>query len=267
VSDLYWMVTNFNRDATRSWKQPDKEDGTHPNLHITAFSKCEVDRSTLALYYSSNLVSWMLAGMVDYHLNLGRHFAYPHMMVDGQDLLIVTRAAFAPWAKNADAPLNTYYNNHNSNTIAFHRVRNFRHYANVEWAAFEGKYSQHPRRTSMKDEVEQAEGGSSFTQEVAKRQAAEAAAAAADAAARGGSDQQQQQQEQVAEQKAQQAEAQQAGQPKDEQQQKPPAAEQKAGGTVNQQQEQEQQKQPAQPAGQPAGEAAAGDERYDQPYR
>lgn len=25
----------------------------------------------------------MLAGMVDYHLNLGRHFAYPHMMVDG----------------------------------------------------------------------------------------------------------------------------------------------------------------------------------------
>lgn len=140
----------------------------------------------------------MLAGMVDYHLNLGRHFAYPHMMVDGawpwpplalrpqlwvglphtkkplttlaaapsrpllaacggcdrssdkrllapkwapppppplahprthppgrmaagQDLLIVTRAAFAPWAKNSDAPLNTYYNNHNSNTIAFHR--------------------------------------------------------------------------------------------------------------------------------------------------
>lgn len=31
----------------------------------------------------SNLVSWMLAGMVDYHLNLGRHFAYPHMLIDG----------------------------------------------------------------------------------------------------------------------------------------------------------------------------------------
>lgn len=39
----------------------------------------------------------------------------------GRDLLVVTRAAFAPWAKDADAPLNSYYNNHNSNTVAFHR--------------------------------------------------------------------------------------------------------------------------------------------------
>jgi hypothetical protein len=39
----------------------------------------------------------------------------------GTDLLIVSRAAFAPWARNADAPLNEYYNNHNSNTVAFHR--------------------------------------------------------------------------------------------------------------------------------------------------
>lgn len=31
----------------------------------------------------SNMVSWMLAGMVDYHINLGRHFAYPHMIIDG----------------------------------------------------------------------------------------------------------------------------------------------------------------------------------------
>jgi hypothetical protein len=29
-------------------------------------------------------VSWVLAGMVDYHINLGRHFAYPHMLVDGE---------------------------------------------------------------------------------------------------------------------------------------------------------------------------------------
>lgn len=263
-SDLYWMVTNFNRDANRNWKQPAKEDGTHPNLHITAFSKCEVDRSTLALYYSSNLVSWMLAGMVDYHLNLGRHFAYPHMLIDGRDLLVVTRAAFAPWAKDADAPLNSYYNNHNSNTVAFHRVRNFRHYANIEWAAFEGQYSKHPRRTSMKDEVEQAEGGTSFTKEVAKRQAAEAAAAAADAAARGGAEQQQQQPPRPAEQKAQ---PQAAGQPKEEQQ-KPPAAEVAAGDANQRQQQQQGAKQPAPPAGQPALQAPAGEEGYeDQPYR
>ena len=28
-------------------------------------------------------VSWTMAGMVDYHVSFGRHFAYPHMLVDG----------------------------------------------------------------------------------------------------------------------------------------------------------------------------------------
>ncbi len=142
VSDLYWMVSNVNRDATRNWKQPDAPDQHNPQLHITLFrcagsplrcrgavcnrlalaislcgaphdlhssyhvhawqcnlwhhahplrgmtltthrSKCEVDRSSLGLFYSPNLVSWVLAGMVDYHISLGRHFAYPHMLVDG----------------------------------------------------------------------------------------------------------------------------------------------------------------------------------------
>ena len=50
---------------------------------------------------------------------------WPHLrlpaLLAGRDLLIVSRAAFAPWARSADAPLNEFYNNHNSNTIAFHR--------------------------------------------------------------------------------------------------------------------------------------------------
>ena len=33
----------------------------------------------------------------------------------------MSRAAFAPWARSDSTPLNEYYNNHNSNTIAFHR--------------------------------------------------------------------------------------------------------------------------------------------------
>lgn len=32
-------------------------------------------------------------------------------------------------------------------------VRNFRHYANEEWATYQGPYSASPRRTAMKDEV------------------------------------------------------------------------------------------------------------------
>ncbi|EFN53516.1 expressed protein [Chlorella variabilis] len=108
---------------------------------------------------------------------------------DGRDLLVVSRAAFAPWARDSDAVLNDYYNNHNSNTIAFHRVKNFRHYANVEWVRYQGPYSRYPRRTAMKDEVESAEA-KAFAAGVAERQKAADAAAAADAKAKaaGGGD-------------------------------------------------------------------------------
>jgi hypothetical protein len=165
-------------------------------------------------------------------------------------LLVVSRAAFAPWARDADAPLNDYYNNHNSNTIAFHRcvwmggvggwgggleggsacdhhqqpprravcgsecrspkqptssflsrapsffprVKNFRHFANIEWVRYQGPYSRFPRRTAMKDEVESAEG-KAFVAGVAEAQKAADEAAAKDAAAsqagKGGEQQQQ----------------------------------------------------------------------------
>ena len=36
-SDLYWMVSNVNRDSNRKWKQPERPDSTNPSLHITAF--------------------------------------------------------------------------------------------------------------------------------------------------------------------------------------------------------------------------------------
>ena len=37
VSDLYWMVSNINRDSNRDWKQPDQENGLEPELQITTF--------------------------------------------------------------------------------------------------------------------------------------------------------------------------------------------------------------------------------------
>lgn len=175
---------------------------THPQTHIStrvhAKPHTHAPPPACPPWCRSNLISWVFAGMVDYHISLGRHFAYPHMLVDGEpavnlaalpaarrtlpafhgrktsrvgellmgghdaraardgaascckkqlpawlgrrawshrhrpasapplpapgrDLLVVSRAAFAPWARDADAPLNDYYNNHNSNTIAFHR--------------------------------------------------------------------------------------------------------------------------------------------------
>ncbi|KDD75839.1 hypothetical protein H632_c476p1, partial [Helicosporidium sp. ATCC 50920] len=153
ASDLYWMASNVNRDAARRWRNPPAEEqALHPALHITPFSKCEVDRSTLALFYSPNLFNWQPAGVVDYHQALHRHFTYPHMIVDGEDLLIVSRASFAPWARD-DSELNAFYNNHNSNSISFHRVRNFRRLANAAWALEQGVYSQHPRANGPVIEV------------------------------------------------------------------------------------------------------------------
>jgi hypothetical protein len=64
-----------------------------PRLEMPLNSSCEIDRSTLALHYSPDLAHWTEAGLVDYTLALHRHVTYPSMLVDGDDLLVVARAA------------------------------------------------------------------------------------------------------------------------------------------------------------------------------
>jgi len=148
VTDLYWMASNMNRDSTRVWRQPWQK--TLKKLHITPFSHCEVDRTTMGLFYSGNAVDWWTAGVIDYHLDFAAHFTYPHMIVNdnglGPDLLVVMRATAPP--ANASSPTAGFYNNHNSNAISFHRVRNFRQLANVQWATWEGEYTLRPRAMS-----------------------------------------------------------------------------------------------------------------------
>jgi len=134
VTDIYWYVNNINRDSLRNWR-------AGSGLHVTPHSLCEVDRSTLGLFFSGNAVDWMFAGIVDYSLAFHRHFTYPHMIVDGEDLLITSRATIDDFAPKL-------YNNHNSNSIVFHRVRNFRRLANLEWVKYmdpEHTLEQHRR--------------------------------------------------------------------------------------------------------------------------
>jgi hypothetical protein len=64
-----------------------------PLLAVLANTTCEVDRSTLALFYSRNLLDWSEAGLVDYTLAFHRHFSYPNALIDGRDLLVVSRAS------------------------------------------------------------------------------------------------------------------------------------------------------------------------------
>lgn len=144
VTDLYWMASNMNRDSTRVWRQP-WQTGTK-KLHITPFSSCEVDRTTMGLFYSGNAFDWWTAGIIDYHLDFADHFTYPHMVIAGEDLLVVMRATAPPSQPSSTTA--AWYNNHNSNAVSFHRVTDFRRLANVQWATWEGEYSQRPRSTS-----------------------------------------------------------------------------------------------------------------------
>jgi hypothetical protein len=146
-TDLYWMATNVNRDATRGWKQPDQPNDMNPSLQIGPSSACQVDRTTLGLFYSTNLFNWITAGVVDYHITFGRHFSYPHMAIDGEDLIIVSRATIIPGER--ESTLRSFYNNHNANAVSFHRVERFRELANVKWATYQGQYSAEKRRVAI----------------------------------------------------------------------------------------------------------------------
>jgi hypothetical protein len=64
-----------------------------PYMTIPDNETCSADRSTLALHYSGNLVDWTQAGLIDYTLAFHRHFTQPSMLIDGDDLLVVTEAS------------------------------------------------------------------------------------------------------------------------------------------------------------------------------
>ena len=62
----------------------------------------------VALYHNRNGMGWGPAGLLDYHLSFGRHFTYPHMLVDGNDLLVVMRATYAPGGDERPPPVSPY---------------------------------------------------------------------------------------------------------------------------------------------------------------
>jgi len=112
ASDIYWYVSNVPRDSLRNWS-PSK-------LKAEPHTWCEVDRSSLGLYYSANALDWVFVGLVDYSNEFREHYTYPQMITDGDDLLIATRATLG------SAP--PFYNNHYSNALVMHRVEAFRGY-------------------------------------------------------------------------------------------------------------------------------------------
>ena len=104
-SKLFWLLST---QATDSMIRPDR-------MPDDRFSIPNNERQRLQLHFSKNMVDWCFAGMVATGPadNASRHYA--SMVIDGEDLAILSRSG----DENAKSP-------HDGNLITFHRVPNFR---------------------------------------------------------------------------------------------------------------------------------------------
>ena len=100
---LYWRTLNLPLDTTvpadERWEKRGNFGG---------------DRRTLALSYGTDGLNWLQAGIIATMDHPWNGFQYAAPCVDGEDLVLVARCAL-------DAA-----NQHDSNIISFHRVKNFR---------------------------------------------------------------------------------------------------------------------------------------------
>lgn len=121
ASKLYWLASNVNRDSTRAMAgEPTQE------------------RSNLALFYSRNCADWFMAGLVATSPDWVHSFHYPHFIIDGPDLLFAVRAHVESPLTEATVHANgtCTADHHNSNAATFHRVRDFRRLANLDFIRY-----------------------------------------------------------------------------------------------------------------------------------
>lgn len=105
VSRLYWMVSSQTTDSM-----------TRPELlSPERYNLPDNERHRLVLHFSHNLIDWCFAGVIaiGHSPKESRHYA--GMVIDGDDLLVLSRSGDAQ-ARSA----------HNGNLITFHRVNCFR---------------------------------------------------------------------------------------------------------------------------------------------
>jgi hypothetical protein len=82
-------------------------------------------RNTLAVFTSPDLRKWTKRSVLLHHPDAVNHaFQYPDWIVEGVDMLVVSRTAY-------DDELGGAARAHDANYLTFHRVREFRQLANV----------------------------------------------------------------------------------------------------------------------------------------
>lgn len=107
VSNLFWTPANLptnSQDPT--WGEQVKARGFHQAPGN--------ERRFLMLMYSLDALNWFQAGCIAMSTNPLQSFHYAGALIDGNDLLILSRTS-------RDAP-----NQHDSDLVTFHRVRDFR---------------------------------------------------------------------------------------------------------------------------------------------
>jgi hypothetical protein len=105
VTQLYWLLST---QATDSMIRPDRMPEDRYNLPNN-------ERQRLQLHFSKNMIDWCFAGLVAVGSIEVESRHYASMVIDGDDLAILSRSG----NKLARNP-------HDGNIITFHRVQNFR---------------------------------------------------------------------------------------------------------------------------------------------
>ena len=102
---LYWLLSTLAWD---SMTRPER-------LPATRFSLPNNERQVLALHFSRNMIDWRMAGVVAQGNSAKESRHYASMLVDGEDLLVLSRSGDHR-SKSA----------HDGNLITYHIVEHFR---------------------------------------------------------------------------------------------------------------------------------------------
>lgn len=108
-TELYYTFTNYALPKHRVYKR-------------------ERARNSQVMLSSPDLENWTIRGIILYNPDVEKHgFQYLDWQFDGNDIVVASRTAFEDGMGGAD-------NQHNSNFLTFHRVKNFRKYRTPdEW--------------------------------------------------------------------------------------------------------------------------------------
>ena len=110
VSARYFMVANISNDSMTTPEQLPRDRYNLPNN----------ERRYLGLFASRNLVDWQQLGMISAGKTAHQARNYASMVMDGNDLLVLSRSG-------DDKSISA----HNSNLITFHRIQEFRQLLNA----------------------------------------------------------------------------------------------------------------------------------------